>query len=104
MKCRSCKNKLKLCFIDLGNAPPSNSYLSKAQLNLTEMYYPLQVYICDKCWLAQVIDYAGRDIFFNKHYPYFSSVSKSFIKHSKKYVDYVIKRFNLNSKIQTLLK
>ena len=27
----------------------------------------------------------------------FSSVSKSFTKHSKKYVDYVIKRFNLKS-------
>ena len=97
MKCRSCKNKLNLCFIDLGNAPPSNSYLSKKQLNSTEMYYPLQVFICDSCWLAQVIDYAGRDIFFNEFYPYFSSVSKSFTKHSKKYVDYVIKRFNLKS-------
>ena len=97
MKCRSCKKLLKLCFIDLGNAPPSNSYLTEKELNSTEIYYPLQVYICDNCWLAQVIDYAGRDIFFNEFYPYFSSVSNSFTSHSKKYVDYVIDRFNLKS-------
>lgn len=97
MKCRSCKKLLKLCFIDLGNAPPSNSYLTEKELNSTEIYYPLQVYICDNCWLAQVIDYAGRDIFFNEFYPYFSSVSNSFTSHSKKYVDYIIDRFNLKS-------
>ena len=71
MKCRSCNSKLKTCFIDLGNAPPSNSYLNKSQLNATELFYPLKVFICNKCWLAQVIDYAGRDIFFNEIYPYF---------------------------------
>ena len=37
-------------------------------------------------------DYAGRDIFFNEFYPYFSSISKSFLEHSRKYVDYVIKQ------------
>ena len=98
MECRNCKKKLKHCFIDLGSSPPSNSYLIKSQLNSVEKYYPLQVYICDKCWLAQVIDYAGRDIFFNEFYPYFSSVSKSFLKHSEKYVNDVIKDFKLTKK------
>ena len=78
MYCRNCKNNLQHCFIDLGSAPPSNSYLTKTQLNIAEKYYPLKVYICDKCWLAQVIDYAGRDVFSNEFYPYFSSISKSF--------------------------
>lgn len=104
MKCRSCKKKLSTCFIDLGNAPPSNSYLSKTQLNSTELYYPLKVFICGNCWLAQVIDYAGRDIFFNEVYPYFSSVSRSFLKHSKKYVNYVIERFALKSKNSKIIE
>lgn len=98
MKCRHCKKELKHCFVDLATSPPSNSYLSKSQLNNYEIYYPLKVFICDGCWLAQVIDYAGRDIFFNDSYSYFSSVSKSFLDHSRKYVDYVIERFKLNTK------
>ena len=80
MECRNCKKKLKYCFIDLGSSPPSNSYLIKSQLNSVEKYYPLQVYICDKCWLAQVIDYAGRDIFFK---------SRSFVyKFFPKFLDF----------------
>lgn len=97
MKCRHCKKKLKHCFVDLGTAPPSNSYLNKTQLDSHEKYYPLKVFVCGNCWLVQVIDYAGRDIFFNEFYPYFSSISSSFIEHSRKYVEYVIKRFDLKT-------
>lgn len=104
MKCRHCKNNLEQCFIDLGSAPPSNSYLTKSQLNTYEKYYPLKVFICNKCWLAQVIDYVGRDIFFNEYYPYFSSISKSFVKHSGKYVDYVIERFHLNCETSSIVE
>ena len=96
MNCRYCKNNLNNCFLDLGTAPPSNSYLTKTQLNMAESYYPLKVYVCNKCWLVQVIDYAGRDIFFNDFYPYFSSISKTFLRHSKIYVDYIINKLNLN--------
>ena len=96
MNCRHCKKNLNNCFLDLGTAPPSNSYLTKTQLNMTESYYPLKVYVCKNCWLVQVIDYAGRDIFFNDFYPYFSSISKSFLKHSKIYVDYITDKLNLN--------
>lgn len=96
MNCRHCKKNLNYCFLDLGTAPPSNSYLTKTQLNMIENYYPLKVYVCKNCWLVQVIDYAGRDIFFNEFYPYFSSISQSFLKHSKTYVDYIINRLKLN--------
>ena len=62
MNCRYCKKNLNDCFLDLGTAPPSNSYLIKNQLNMAESYYPLKVYVCKNCWLVQVIDYARRDI------------------------------------------
>ena len=96
MNCRYCKKDLNDCFLDLGTAPPSNSYLTKTQLNMAESYYPLKVYVCKNCWLVQVIDYAKRDIFFNDFYPYFSSISKSFLRHSKIYVDHIINKLNLN--------
>ena len=33
MNCRHCKKKLAYIFLDLGFAPPSNSYLSVKDLN-----------------------------------------------------------------------
>ena len=101
MNCRNCKKNLEHCFVDLGSAPPSNSYLTKTQLDMSEKFYPLKVFVCDKCWLVQVIDYAGRDVFFNEFYPYFSSISMSFLKHAKNYVKYIINRFKIkkNSRI-----
>ena len=57
MNCRHCKKKLAYIFLDLGFAPPSNSYLSVKDLNKTEKYFPLKVYVCNKCWLVQTKDY-----------------------------------------------
>ena len=40
--CRNCKNKLSNLFLDLGYAPPSNSYLKKDDLNFSEKTLPLE--------------------------------------------------------------
>ena len=43
MKCRHCNSKLENEFIDLGNAPPSNNYVSQDNLELQEKSYPLRM-------------------------------------------------------------
>ncbi|KKM20710.1 hypothetical protein LCGC14_1642700, partial [marine sediment metagenome] len=53
MNCRFCNAKLDFEFIDLINSPPSNSFLSKDQLNKPEKFYPLKLFMCDKCYLVQ---------------------------------------------------
>jgi hypothetical protein len=40
MNCRHCGTPLTHTFVDLGFAPPSNAYLSEADLNKPEKYYP----------------------------------------------------------------
>ena len=40
MNCRFCKTALQNVFIDLGNSPASNSFLTKEQLNEPEIFYP----------------------------------------------------------------
>jgi SAM-dependent methyltransferase len=96
MKCRHCQADLSHSFIDLGSAPPSNSYLSTDQLQGPETWYPLHVLICDKCWLVQTADFAKRDEFFSADYAYFSSFSDSWLKHAKKYVETMAARFSLD--------
>jgi len=86
MKCRFCQTELSHVFADLGAAPPSNSFLSPAQLMLGEVYYPLKVFVCDQCFLVQLDEFKKSTEIFSEDYVYFSSVSTSWLEHSKKYV------------------
>ena len=96
MKCRHCGRGLDLPFLDLGNAPPSNAYLSEAALRAPEVTYPLRLLVCDGCWLVQTEDYAGREQLFDADYAYFSSVSTSWLDHARRYVTGVVRRFELD--------
>jgi SAM-dependent methyltransferase len=95
MKCRFCGGDVALPFVDLVNAPPSNSYLTAAQLNEPESYFPLKVHVCERCWLAQVDEYKKSDEIFDAHYAYFSSFSSSWLRHSQKYVEAMVPRLGL---------
>jgi SAM-dependent methyltransferase len=95
MNCRHCRAELSLLFIDLGTAPPSNSYLSRPQLSMPEKWYPLRVYTCTRCWLVQTEDFAHYADLFADDYAYFSSYSSSWVSHAKDYVNRVAERFGL---------
>lgn len=93
--CRSCGATLKHTFVDLGMSPLANSYIKPDQLNRMEPFYPLHVYVCEKCLLVQLKQFAApHDIF--SDYAYFSSFSDSWLAHAKAYVDMVVGRFSLD--------
>ena len=96
MQCRHCRHDLKNVFLDLGVTPPSNAYLSAADLLLAEPVYPLKIFICEKCWLAQTQDFTRADELFRADYAYFSSVSQSWVEHAKRYCQDITKRLGLN--------
>ena len=96
MICRSCNSQLNRTFVDLGFAPPSNSYLSTYHLKKTEFYFPLKVMVCDECWLVQTEDFTKADELFAADYAYFSSFSKTWLEHAKKFAQTMSKKFNLS--------
>ena len=93
MTCRFCQAPLTHVFIDLFNAPASNSFLREENLAEPEVFYPLKVYVCDQCHLVQVDEYKKSDAIFNSEYVYFSSYSTSWLQHSKQYTDDMVARF-----------
>ena len=97
MNCRHCLNELEHSFINLGTSPPSNAFVSLDNLKSFEKWYPLNVLVCDKCWLVQTEDFVQADEMFSPDYAYFSSFSTSFLKHCKSYVNDMVERFKLNS-------
>ena len=92
--CRFCGVGLQRTFVDLGMSPLCETYPSAADLNQGEVYYPLHIYVCEKCWLVQLEEYESAESIFSD-YPYFASYSDSWLKHCEKYCNEVKTRFSL---------
>jgi len=93
--CRSCGDKELVEILDLGFAPPSNALLRKEDLSRGEIHYPLVLLFCQECKLVQTRDFHSGEALFTRDYPYLSSTSTTWIKHSHELVDSVITEFNL---------
>ena len=93
--CRFCNSNL-VSFCDLGLSPLANSFLKKNQLQDEESFFPLHVYICEKCLLVQLEEFESPQKIFTD-YAYFSSFSKTWLEHCREYTNQVISRFNLDS-------
>jgi SAM-dependent methyltransferase len=96
MNCRNCGHLLENIFADIQTCPPSNAMVKKEALNQPEIYFPLKVFVCEKCWLVQVDEIEKAENIFNNEYTYFSSYSTTWLKHAKTYSDYMINRFQYN--------
>jgi SAM-dependent methyltransferase len=94
--CRFCKTPLVDTFLDLGDQPLANSYLSAEQLAAgTERVYPLHVRVCRSCFLVQADDAVSAEHIFDEAYAYFSSYSTSWVEHARRYAEAMAVRFAL---------
>jgi SAM-dependent methyltransferase len=96
--CRSCRRQLPPPFLNLGNSPLSNAYLSEKDIHKPETYYPLEIYYCPHCHLVQLDEFETPENIFSADYAYFSSYSSSWLAHCNSYVNMVVERFGLNKK------
>ena len=96
MNCRHCGTPLAHTFLDLGFAPPSNAYLTETDLSKPEKHYPLNIKVCDQCWLVQTEDYARAEELFSEEYAYFSSTSTSWLAHAANYADKMTRELSLD--------
>jgi len=95
MNCRHCGEQLNHQFIDLGAAPPSNAYLNEEDLHKPELYFPLKIFVCHRCWLVQTEDYTRADELFRPDYAYFSSTSRTWLDHAAQYSAMICDRLGL---------
>jgi hypothetical protein len=93
--CRFCQTPLQHVLVDLGMSPLCESYLRPDQLNQMEPFYPLRVYVCERCHLVQLEEYVSPEEIFTE-YAYFSSYADSWLQHSQAYTDLMIKRFGFD--------
>src|SRR5579859_1938054 len=83
-------------FVDLGRSPLANSLLSADDIDRSEPIYPLHAYVCERCLLVQLQEFAlAADIF--SDYLYFSSYSQLWLDHCRDYAGRMIERYRLDS-------
>jgi SAM-dependent methyltransferase len=102
MNCRHCAAPLAHTFLDLGFAPPSNAYLTAADLARPEKYFPLKIRVCNRCWLVQTEDYAEAGALFSADYAYYSSTSAGWLAHAASYVKKIIQQLQLTRDSQVI--
>lgn len=100
-KCRFCGQELTNTFVDLGLSPLSNEYVTRENLSKGQQFSPLHVMVCEKCFLVQALEYEKPENIFTD-YKYFSSYSQSWLDHSKKYVDMIVLKAELNEQSQVI--
>lgn len=100
-RCRFCRAALQHTFVDLGVSPLANSYLTADRLEMMEPFYPLHVYVCDRCLLVQLPHVETPERMFCT-YAYFSSYSTAWLTHAKAYTDLVTERFGLTTTSQVI--
>lgn len=96
--CRMCHRTRLEMFLDLGFTPPSDSFLSNKQLKQEETYYPLQVYMCKDCGLAQLGYIVPPEKMYNIDYPYISSTTKTGTEHFNQMAKSICEKFKLKPK------
>ena len=95
--CRICKSTTLTKVIDLGSQPLANAFLRKEMLGNPEPTYPLEVYVCEECNLAQLIHVVDKEVLFSD-YIYFSSGMPKLSDHFRRYAEDVIARFLKDTK------
>lgn len=91
--CRYCNSKKLVKFLSLGDQPPSNSFIRQDHIKL-EKNYPLDVYVCQSCYLVQLIDVVPAEVIFDD-YLYLASSSKALKTHYANLAQLLTKRFEL---------
>lgn len=99
--CRFCGATLHHTFVDLGMSPLCESYVSAERLNQMEAFYPLHVYVCDGCFLVQLLEYVSPEHIYSD-YAYFSSYSDTWLQHAQTYTDMIVERFHIGAGAQVV--
>ena len=95
LTCRMCQSKNLYRFLDLGFTPPADQFRRKDQMKEPEIHYPLEVFMCDDCGLAQLGHVVSPEVLYRMDYPYESSTTKTGREHWNTFAQRVVKRLNL---------
>ena len=87
--CRGCDGHDLEMVLSLKPSPIGDAYVTSEKLNVNQPNYPIDLYMCKSCGLAQLIDVIDPDILYGE-YLYVTSSSTGLSGHFQAYADSVI--------------
>ncbi|MEE2777198.1 MAG: class I SAM-dependent methyltransferase [Acidobacteriota bacterium] len=93
--CRFCGAQLEHVLVDLGMSPLANSFRREDELLDMEPTWPLRVYVCQRCFLVQLPEFASPEHIFSD-YAYFSGYSDTWLRHVEAYAGQMCERLELD--------
>jgi SAM-dependent methyltransferase len=92
--CRGCGSRdLELVF-SLKPSPIGDAYVTPEQVNVPQPSYPIDLYMCRQCGLAQILDVIDPEILYGE-YIYVTASSMGLAEHFRGYADSVTDRCRL---------
>ena len=75
--CSACGSADLIEFLDLGTSPVADAYTDKpdGSAGVTCRRYPLQLAVCGRCWLVQLLEVLDGETLFGTGYSFYSSAS-----------------------------
>jgi len=95
--CRFCSTPLTEVVADLGVMPLSNALVTPGGLGAPETFYPLVIWVCDRCFLVQTPLAEKPERIFSD-YPYFSSYSDDCVRWGREYFEAIRPRLGLGTR------
>lgn len=95
MSCFICGEKKLYKFLSLSHQPPSDAFLRAVDLLKPEATYPLELCLCQSCYLVQLNYPVDPEKLF-REYVYNTSSNNSLKKSFESLVNNLVKRFNLS--------
>jgi SAM-dependent methyltransferase len=94
-KCQICNSSKLNLILDLGHQPLCDSLLAKEMLNQPETTYPLRMFWCEECSLAQLDYCVDGSVVFHPDYPYRTGVTKELVEYLNGMSSSLISKYNL---------
>ena len=95
--CQICGYGNLESLLDLGYQPLCNDYLSANDAPSSRTFYPLCVYYCEKCSLAQLGYVIPTEETFGEQYTYLTGSSRTLVEYYEALAQQLNQRFNLSS-------
>src|SRR5215469_16163821 len=90
--CRLCGGPRLISVLELAPTPPANAFVPREELGKTQQRFPLDVFFCEDCTHAQLLDVVDPSVLF-ENYVYVSGTSPSFVAHFESYARGIMEQF-----------
>jgi len=94
--CRGCDGPDLELVLALNPSPIGDAYVKESEINISQPSYPIDLYMCKTCGLAQLIDVISSSILYEE-YIYVTASSTDLLSHFQTYAGNVIDRCKLRS-------